>query len=104
MGGKEAVENDRQTEQSNPLKQWFPYAYEDKRLETFKNWPHEQPTKYAMAEAGFYFLGHPVMDRVGCFYCNGLFEAWEPTDNPLLKHKRLSPNCPVFGVKMHRVN
>ena len=86
--------------QAQILLELCPMAFRSKRLETFDgHWdlfPMMSPID--LAKYGFYYFGnafHP--DLVRCCYCGGKIYAWDAHDTALGEHKRLLPNCPVFG-------
>ena len=82
------------------LRWLLPHAFDDLRLRTFRDeWPHQSPTPEAMALAGFSFFGPSGTDRSRCFYCDIILQDFEPHDDPLEEHRRLSPFCPVFGER-----
>lgn len=70
----------------------------------FPVWPHEGkkgwiPTCENMARAGFYFNPQNSGDDfVECPYCKLGLEGWEPGDDPVVEHKRRSPECLMFTV------
>ncbi|CAF0776808.1 unnamed protein product [Didymodactylos carnosus] len=65
----------------------------DIRKRTFSHWPHKNPSKSQIIEAGFFMCN--VGDRVICIYCNIICQQWTPySDDPTEIHKLLSPNCP----------
>lgn len=72
------------------------------RLDSFKShWKVKGITPQQMAESGFYYLGPG--DRVRCLFCSIEIDQWEPKDDPLTEHKRVSPLCSFFpenpGIK-----
>lgn len=65
------------------------------RLRTFNcEWKLDFITPSQMANAGFYYMGH--QDRVRCMFCSKEFDYWQRGDDPLVEHKRKSPQCPFF--------
>lgn len=77
-------------------------ASEEKRLETFSQWPKESPVKpIDLVKAGFYYAGPG--DRVSCFSCDLQLRDWVEGDNPLEEHKRLKPKC-IFILETEREN
>lgn len=73
---------------------WDLTKYEN-RLRTYDNeWKLDFITPSQMANAGFYFLGR--QDRVRCMFCSKEFDYWQRGDDPLVEHKRKSPQCAFF--------
>ena len=35
-------------------------------------------------------------DRVKCAFCYGILRNWEPSEEPMRKHRRLFPSCPFL--------
>ena len=65
----------------------------EKRLATFKAWPHQLPTSTSLAAAGFcYETG--TKDLTTCSECGLALADWKPKRNPFKAHLRQSPNCP----------
>lgn len=61
------------------------YAKKEDRLKTFADWPISIiPTKYEMAEAGFFYFGKG--DLVKCFSCGGCLRDWLSEDIALEEH------------------
>lgn len=70
-------------------------AYQ-KRLSTFVGeWNLDFISPEQMAKAGFYYMG--TQDRVKCYYCSNEFVCWQQGDDPLVEHKRKSPDCQFFN-------
>lgn len=68
----------------------------EQRLVTYMNkWEFNFITPSQMAKAGFYYTG--TEDRVKCLFCSIEFGSWDRDDDPLEKHKQLSPRCPFFS-------
>lgn len=81
---------------SNSSAKSFETAYYD-RLETFNcGWPLDFLQPKIMANAGFHYKG--IKDRVECAYCSREFDDWKREDDPLVEHKRNSPQCPFFRI------
>lgn len=73
---------------------WDLTIYEN-RLRTFNSeWKLPFITPDQMANAGLYYLGK--QDRVRCMFCSKEFDYWQRGDDPLVEHKRKSPQCPFF--------
>lgn len=71
------------------------YTVYENRLSTFsEGWAVEFITPQQMASAGFYYMG--TRDKVRCLYCSKELDTWEPTDDPVEEHKRISPQCAFF--------
>jgi baculoviral IAP repeat-containing protein 2/3 len=61
-------------------------------LRTFdERWTLTFLTPFEMAQANFRYTG--IGDEVTCHFCNKYFLDWQPGDNPLREHIRLSQNC-----------
>ncbi|XP_052238126.1 baculoviral IAP repeat-containing protein 7-like [Dreissena polymorpha] len=93
-------------EHSHNLK-WKRAKYPDfdeinNRLETYSEWPLEEPSPSTLCQAGFFFTGHSY-DLVRCFCCGIGLKDFSDTDNPLLEHVKHSANCPflldLFGSR-----
>ena len=54
----------------------------------------QKPEK--MAEAGFYYLGRS--DKVGCFYCGGFLQHWQPSDDPWEEHAKAFSRCTFINL------
>lgn len=68
------------------------YKTKQSRLESFEKWnPMTVPAPEALAEAGFFFIGHG--DSVKCFFCDGGLRNWESDDDPWREHARWFPKC-----------
>ncbi|XP_055348746.1 E3 ubiquitin-protein ligase XIAP-like [Paramacrobiotus metropolitanus] len=62
------------------------------RLASFTAWPKIRfQREQDMAAAGFIFLG--PNDRVECFSCGQVVEAWHPDDDVWEEHARIAPYC-----------
>ena len=64
------------------------------RITSFNDpeWKHGSHFGHALADAGFFYLGHG--DTVQCSKCDMELHKWDPkTEEPLIEHKRESPNC-----------
>jgi len=80
---------------SNETPSWDLTTYEN-RLRTFDGvWKLQFITPNQMAKAGLYYLG--IQDRVRCLFCSKEFDYWQHGDDPLVEHKRQSPQCPFFN-------
>lgn len=74
---------------------WDLTTYEN-RLRTFDGvWKLQFITPDQMAKAGLYYLG--IQDRVRCLFCSTEFDYWQHGDDPVVEHKRQSPQCPFFN-------
>ncbi|XP_050525793.1 baculoviral IAP repeat-containing protein 2-like isoform X2 [Daktulosphaira vitifoliae] len=79
---------------TNETPSWDLTSYEN-RLKTFNDeWKLEFLRPTQMAKAGLYYLGK--QDRVRCMFCSKEFDYWQQGDDPLVEHKRKSPQCPFF--------
>ena len=64
------------------------------RITTFEDpdWPHGAHYGYALADAGFFYLGRG--NTVQCCKCDLQLCRWDPkNDDPIAEHSRESPNC-----------
>ena len=67
--------------------------YENQRLSSYANWPHDMNiAPEALAQAGLFYLCRA--DRVKCAFCRGILRNWEPSEDPMRKHRQLFPRCP----------
>lgn len=66
------------------------YTYSS-RLETFKTWSVESPSKYTLAIAGFFSLGES--DKTQCYSCGLILKEWEKSDNPYKEHQKWNKDC-----------
>lgn len=75
------------------------YKSEEKRLETFYDWPSNAPvTKEDLARNGFIYMH--VSDRAQCIFCRGVLSSWDVGDVVENEHKRHCPECPfAFGYE-----
>ena len=62
------------------------------RLSTFENWSSDV-SPLQLAKCGFYYTGRD--DTVKCYRCPVTLREWRPGDNPLIRHQRSNPDCPV---------
>ena len=46
-----------------------------------------------MADAGFFYCGNGINDKVACFSCGGVIEDWEIYDDPWMQHAIQFPQC-----------
>lgn len=46
-----------------------------------------------MADAGFFYCGSGLNDKVMCFSCGGGIEDWEYYDDPWMQHAICFPDC-----------
>lgn len=69
------------------------------RLASFKDpWTSAYLTPQQMAKAGFHYMGK--RDHVRCGHCLINLENWIPGDDPVIRHKNNSPDCPFFKGKL----
>lgn len=64
---------------------------ESERLQTFNNWKNNQVTPQSLAKAGFY--SKYENDTVTCAFCNVEIGNWEEGDDPMVDHRKWSPQC-----------
>jgi len=65
------------------------------RLRSFNSkWELKSIAPQQLAESGFYYVGPG--DRVRCLFCSIEIDHWEPTDDPMTEHRRISPLCVFF--------
>lgn len=70
---------------------WDLNVYEN-RLRTFKGlWKCNFFLPSQMAQAGFAFFGYG--DNVQCVSCEVVVKNWQPEDDPITVHRRVSPQC-----------
>nr|BDW09890.1 MAG: baculoviral IAP repeat-containing protein [Marsupenaeus japonicus pemonivirus] len=67
---------------------------EEKRLETFIDWPVEWLTPSELAAEGFYYLR--TEDHVACAFCRGILGFFEKGDTVRGEHRRHFPHCPFI--------
>lgn len=68
------------------------YKSEEKRLETFVDWPFTSAVRREdLARNGFIYTGST--DKVRCVYCNTVLRQWAPGDVVESEHQRISPSC-----------
>ena len=69
--------------------------YERQRVSSYTNWPRDTNIEpEALAQAGLFYLCRA--DRVKCAFCQGILRNWEPSEEPMRKHRRLFPSCPFL--------
>ncbi|KAI0231427.1 E3 ubiquitin-protein ligase XIAP [Lamellibrachia satsuma] len=69
--------------------------YERQRVSSYTNWPRDTIIEpEALAQAGLFYLCRA--DRVKCAFCQGILRNWEPSEEPMRKHRRLFPSCPFL--------
>jgi len=74
------------------------YNTEERRINSFANWPPCMPfTSRQMSAAGFFYTGE--YDKVTCFACGIKLKKWNRHDNPQEQHKKHSPNCYYLGMR-----
>ncbi|KAH9513135.1 hypothetical protein Btru_035956 [Bulinus truncatus] len=75
---------------------------ENTRLETYDKWPNKRSwfcTPEKLAKSGFYFSpGHESPDNVCCAFCAKELDCWDPNDDPMVEHKKHSPECPFLAL------
>ncbi|XP_026819889.1 putative inhibitor of apoptosis [Rhopalosiphum maidis] len=77
------------------------YKMSEDLFKTFdERWTLTFISPFEMAIANFRYTG--VGDQVTCHFCKKLFFDWQPGDNPLREHIRLSQKCPyvVYAMKL----
>ena len=68
------------------------YSTYDRRLITYYIYDPTRPiTKEKLADAGFILVQMP--DYTQCFSCDMILRDWEPFDDPMEEHRKLSPKC-----------
>ncbi|VDL61092.1 unnamed protein product [Hymenolepis diminuta] len=72
------------------------------RLATFANWPYTGSMDICipknLAEAGFIYRPDLSNDATQCFVCHKIFSDWDPRDNPMEKHREMSPDCAYIAL------
>eukprot|EP00118_Oscarella_pearsei_P024945 m.307174 g.307174 ORF g.307174 m.307174 type:complete len:675 (+) comp41984_c0_seq1:894-2918(+) len=87
---------------SPPSKPSHYFTDEQKRRETFANWPRTVPVGIGdLAEAGFLYTGRG--DEVRCFECGVSVQRWVPGDVPIHEHIKASPDC-TFAQSLLKKN
>jgi hypothetical protein len=74
-------------------------------LKTFnERWTLTFLSPFKMAQANFRYTG--IGDQVICTDCYKDFFDWQPSDDPLREHVRLSRECPfvMFTVSKYQIN
>ena len=70
-----------------------------------KLWPMSTRRKCnpkALARAGFYHTPtEATPDAVKCFCCGKELDGWEPSDDPVLEHKKHSPRCAFVNLDLY---
>ncbi|KAI0225582.1 hypothetical protein LSAT2_023665 [Lamellibrachia satsuma] len=68
---------------------------ERRRLVTYANWPRDTNIEpEALTQAGLFYLYRA--DCVKCAFCGGILRNWEPSEEPMRKHRHLFPKCPFL--------
>ncbi|PVD28434.1 hypothetical protein C0Q70_11021 [Pomacea canaliculata] len=82
------------------------YQFEATRFASFKTWPQDCPVSAcALSKNGWYFSDDSDDDGATTFCCNKRCKDWAMGDNPMEKHKLLSPLCPLArGQDMWRAD
>ncbi|VDK46020.1 unnamed protein product [Anisakis simplex] len=87
------------------VQSYSPYFFYANRLKSFTSrWPHRidnlSPQKFdsclQMAEAGFFYCPGRTKqdaDNVKCPFCLKELTHWEPTDNPIVEHRKRQNGC-----------
>ena len=74
------------------------YKSVSERWTSFQDWgKHMKPTRFELAEAGFYYLGNG--DRVRCFCCGVTLRNWEQFDNAWAEHEKYAHNCMFLHLR-----
>ncbi|KUI73959.1 Baculoviral IAP repeat-containing protein 5.1-A [Cytospora mali] len=84
-----------------PELDYEPFYQYHNRLASFLSWPLNwemdsvKPAPELLARAGFFYHAEEpyTADNVICPLCHISLDEWEPTDDPMLEHKRRSPFC-----------
>ncbi|XP_076439567.1 death-associated inhibitor of apoptosis 1-like [Babylonia areolata] len=84
------------------------------RLQTLSRWPLLKPSPAELAKAGFFHVRCQLRgrrsagecgDSVKCFWCGERIHRWQKTDDALVEHARLSPDClfvtQILGRQLH---
>ena len=70
------------------------YSNRAKREATFQRYywsPQMKQRPAEMAKAGYFYTG--CNDSVFCFWCGEGVRSWLASDDPMLEHLRMSPDC-----------
>lgn len=77
------------------------------RLKSFEKWKAGPVCVQDLAEAGYYATGQilqcVIEDIVRCFHCGNYAADWKDQCDPLIEHKRLSPNCEFSELKLEQI-
>jgi hypothetical protein len=89
-------------------------AARTKTFEYASTWPHEGKRGWKckiskMVEAGWCWDpaqtpnadgedAEEVSDGVTCFYCDLALDGWEPKDDPMVEHRKRTPDCAFFAL------
>ncbi|CAI9616074.1 unnamed protein product [Staurois parvus] len=77
------------------------YSKEAIRMESYAKFPSSCPISApTLARAGFYYTG--IQDRVECFSCKAIAEAWQHGDTAIGRHRKISPNCKFINAYSSR--
>jgi len=82
---------------------WHMMMVLDNRVASFRDWPftdnNSKCTPQRMAEAGFFHSdADQNADSAQCWVCHKELDGWEPTDDPLVEHKKHSKDCPFLAL------
>ena len=75
--------------------------FEEKRIESFRNWSIPYISVFELAKNGFYYTGKS--DRVRCNFCDFELYEWKAQDKPVIEHSKWVPNC-SFITKKEEMN
>ena len=73
---------------------------ENRRWQTFHNWPLMEPFVKDIVDSGLYYIGYG--DVTKCFSCPCFIGNWSKFDNPIEKHLQMYPDC-VHVQKMKKL-
>ncbi|XP_013391201.1 E3 ubiquitin-protein ligase XIAP-like [Lingula anatina] len=79
-----------------PFRRGEEFRYEAVRLSTFRDMPNSVPVPATrLARAGFYYSGEG--DEVICFSCGRCLREWTHGENPAVRHRNVSSDCPLMN-------
>ena len=85
-------DNNNDMKRSKKFTSFNSLKFENKRLETFIDWPVSWLKPNDLARDGFIYLR--TLDHCACVFCRGKIGSWEEGDTPPGEHKKHFPHCP----------
>jgi baculoviral IAP repeat-containing protein 1 len=65
-------------------------------IRTFDSWPLFLPDVNRLVKAGFYYSGYS--EEIACISCGLTIRNWNDQKDPLIEHKKLSPDCNLLAT------